>query len=301
MTQILCPICHEPVKIDQTSCVCTNGHNFTVIKNRIIDFLPNIDDQSLKEEEEHWDHYARIGTGNITNHYIKSKIFRDYDDLFQSCITDHLPDYSQRSVSVAEIGCGPGSAIRFLIDINFAKLDYTGIDLSLQAMLSAIDLYGSPKPTWRFRFARASANIAIFKDNSLDIIFSASALHHLQVDEVIKWVSKSLKSGGLFIIHEPSEMNPFARIGRKFIREFHTKGERPLHPERLKKISREYDLDLVFEKGLHFLSGPMMYCVQLLHFPGPLSVLSYSVSKFIDRLVISPSWNYSFIQVYRKP
>lgn len=301
MTQILCPICNQIVIIGGTSCVCAEGHNFKIINNNIIDFLPNTDDESLKEEEEHWDHYAKIGTANIANPYIKSKIFRDYDNLFLKCITDHWPEYSQKNLSVAEIGCGPGSALRFLIDINFAQLDYIGIDVSLQAMLSAAEIYKPPRQSWKFRFIRASANTRMFKENSLDIIFSASALHHLQVDKVMEWVSKSLKSDGVFIIHEPSETNPFARIGRKFVRDFHTKGERPLHPERVKKIAKEHNLDLIHEKGLHFLSGPMMYFVQILRFPGPLSVLSYAVSKFVDRFIFSPSWNYSFIQVYRRP
>ena len=300
MAKILCPTCNRPITISVASCACAEGHKFNVINNNIIDFLPNMAEESLKEEEEHWDNYALKGTARIANSYIKTKIFDDYDSLFYRFITDVWPDYSQKSVNVAEIGCGPGSAIRFLTGIDFASIDYVGIDVSLKAMLSAGNIYNPLKPNWSVKYIRSSANIRSFEDNSLDIVFSASALHHLQVNEVIEWVSKSLKPGGLFIMHEPSEINPFARLGRKFMKNFHTTGEKPLHPKRIKKISNEHNLDLIYEKGLHFLSGPMMYCVQILHLPSSLAVLSYSISKVIDRFIASPSWNYSFIQVYRR-
>lgn len=300
MTKILCPTCNRPITIGAASCACAEGHKFKIINNNIIDFLPDIAEKSLKEEERHWDNYALTGTTRIANSYIKSKIFHDYDSLFYRFITDVWPDCSQRSVSIAEIGCGPGSAIRFLTGIGFASIDYIGIDVSLKAMLKAGEIYNALKPNWSVKYIRSSANTRSFEDNSLDMVFSASALHHLQVNDVIEWVSKSLKPGGLFIMHEPSKMNPFARLGRKFMKDFHTTGEKPLLPQRIKKISNEHNLELIYEKGLHFLSGPMMYCVQILRLPSSLAGLSYSISKIIDRLIASPSWNYSFIQVYRR-
>ena len=52
MPEILCPVCNQPIRISVTSCACAKGHKFTM-KNNIIDFLPNIDDETLKEEEKH--------------------------------------------------------------------------------------------------------------------------------------------------------------------------------------------------------------------------------------------------------
>ena len=297
MSQILCPICNQPIRMDVGSCACAKGHKFTIISN-IINFLPNEDDESLKEEVMHWDQYAIKGKASIEpNSYIRSKILRDYESLFYRSITDEWPDYSQKSICMVEIGCGYGSAIRFLNGINFAKVDYVGIDISLQSMLR--DNLKS-RPNWTVRFVRASANTGLFKDNTLDMVFSTSALHHLRVTDVIKWTSKTLKCGGLFIINEPSEINPFAKLGRKLVKDFHTKGERPLDPKKVNKIAKEYNLELIYEKGVHFLSGPMMYFVEILGFPAPLSVFAYYVSKFFDHFVNSPSWNYSFVQVYRR-
>ena len=297
MPEILCPACDKPISVNIKSCICPEGHKYS-FRNNIIDFLPNTDDETLKEEVMHWDQYAIKGKQSVEpNSYIRSKILSDYESFFYRSITDEWPDYSQKRICMIEIGCGYGSAIRFLNGINFAKVDYVGIDISLQSMLREIL---KPRPNWKVRFVRASANTRLFKDNTLDMVFSTSALHHLSVTDVIKWTSKTLKCGGLFIINEPSEINPFAKLGRKLIRDFHTKGERPLDPKKINKIAKEYNLELVYEKGAHFLSGPMMYFVEILRFPGPLSVFAYSVSKFFDRFVISPSWNYSFVQVYRR-
>jgi SAM-dependent methyltransferase len=300
MSQILCPICNQPVKTGVASCTCAKGHEFAIINSSIIDFLPNIDDETIKEEEKHWDDFATKGTTTVPNSYIKSKIFDDYNTLFHRCIVNEWPDYSQKNVSIVEIGCGPGSALRFLSGINFAGVDYVGIDVSVQSMLTSKDLYKGLTPNWKVRYVRASANTGLFKDSTLDLVFSASALHHLRVNDVIKWVSKSLKSGGLFIMHEPTETNPFARLGRRMVKDFHTKGEKPLDPKKIRKIANDNNLDLIYEKGLHFLSGPMMYCVEMLHFPVSLTTFTYRITSVIDRIVISPSWNYSFIQVYRR-
>jgi SAM-dependent methyltransferase len=301
LPELLCPICKEHIKIGISWGVCSKGHKFN-IRNNIIDLLAEIDDEVLLEEEKHWDQYAIKGKTSIeVNSYIKAKIFKDYDTLFYKRITDEWPDYSRKNICVGEIGCGSGSAIRFLVRIDFAKVDYVGIDISLQSMLRCEEISTGILPlSWKVQFVRASANTSLFKDNSLDIVFSTSALHHLDVNNVIKWISKSLKYGGLFILNEPSEMNPFARLGRKIVRDFHTKGEKPLLPQNITKIASEYNLNLRYEKGLHFLSGPLMYCVEILHFPPPFSIFSYYVSRLLDRFVCSPSWNYSFIQVYRR-
>ena len=57
MTEILCPLCNQSISIGTLWCICDKGHKFPV-KGNIIDFLPNMNDEDLKEEEQHWDRYA---------------------------------------------------------------------------------------------------------------------------------------------------------------------------------------------------------------------------------------------------
>src|SRR5919108_1581462 len=176
LPELLCPVCNELIKIGISSGACAKGHKFTT-KNNIIDLLTNLNDEFLAEEEKHWDHYAIDGKASIeANSYIKAKIFKDYDTLFYRYITDEWPDYPQKNICVVEIGCGSGSAIRFLANIDFAKVDYVGIDISLQSMLRCEEIStGILPPGWRVQFVRASANTSLFKDSSLDIVFSTSA------------------------------------------------------------------------------------------------------------------------------
>jgi len=161
------------------------------------------------------------------------------------------PYFSHKKISIADIARGYGSAIRYSGDLDFATVDYVGIDVSSKFMSMYDVLLNRELPkSWRIQFVRASANESIFKDSSLDIVFSASSLHHLEVNAVINWISKALKAGGLFILNEPSEMNPFARIGRKIVRDYHTKSEKPLLPSKLNRICQQHSLRLKYEKTI---------------------------------------------------
>jgi SAM-dependent methyltransferase len=303
MLTILCPICREPININPSTpkSECDAGHSFA-LTNGILDLLSSTSEENILEEEKHWDRFAqRRRLSIVPNSYMKKKVFEHYRLTFECLLFREWPDFSNKIISIADIGCGSGSAIRDLGNLDFASVDYVGIDVSskLMSMFDAFLERELPK-NWRLMFIRASANKSIFKDSSLDIVFSASALHHLDVNPVIKWVSKALKPGGLFILNEPSEMNPFAKIGRRVIRDFHTKGEKPLVPNKLKRICQQNDLSLKYEKGLHFLTGPLEYLVGIFKFPKALSISAYHLSRCFDRLVTSPSWNYSFIQMYKK-
>ncbi|HZB15593.1 MAG TPA: hypothetical protein VE445_00380, partial [Nitrososphaeraceae archaeon] len=66
------------------------------------------------------------------------------------------------------------------------------------------------------------------------------------------------------------------------------------------KIASKHDLELVCEKGLHFLVSPLYYFLGIFNIPNLVTVPLYYIAKLIDRFVISPSWNYSFIQVYKR-
>jgi SAM-dependent methyltransferase len=303
MQTILCPTCREPININSSSSSskCNKGHSFA-LRNGILDLLSGTSEENILEEEKHWDKFAQRGRLSIApNSFMKEKVFEHYRLTFQSLVSCEWPDFSHKTLSIADIGCGYGSAIKFLGGLDFASVDYVGIDVSFKFMsMCDVMLNGELPKSWNVQFLRASANRSLFNDSSLDIVFSASSLHHLEVDTVISWISKALKPGGLFILNEPSEMNPFAKIGRKIIRNFHTKSEKPLLPNKLKQTCQNNSLSLKYEKGLHFLTGPLEYLVEIFKFPNAFSEAAYHLSRCFDRLVTSPSWNYSFIQLYKK-
>lgn len=94
--------------------------------------------------------------------------------------------------------------------------------------------------------------------------------------------------------------NPFARVGRKMVTGFHTKGENPLIPRNIRELAADYELRLVYEKGLYFLTGPLEYLIGMLKPPKPIVILSYYFGRCVDSLVRPISLNYSFVQVFQK-
>ena len=299
---IICPLCGEQIKNDPISPMCDRGHKFSMI-NGILDLLPDSNDSTLSHEEEHWDKVAdKGGMSLLPNEYISERLVDDYYKTFKESLERAWQGNYPNPVKILDIGCGTGSAITYLQKIDFQKVDYIGIDVSIKIMRmrsGRVDF--KPPNNWNIRFIRASANKAVFEDNLFDIVFSASALHHLEIASVIKWVSRSLKPNGLLILHEPSSNNFFAKIGRRLIHDFNTEGEEPLLPEYTKKMAHDNNLTLIYEKGLHYFTGTSQYLIGILRLPHPVAFCAYYVSKFVDFLATSPSRNYSFIQAFKKP
>jgi SAM-dependent methyltransferase len=300
MQFIVCPICRTPIKFGLSSSICDGGHEFPV-RQGILDFLPDTDDDNLLNEEEHWNNVAEKGRMKIEpNEYINTRLVEDYRKTFEECIKAAWSGSYPRHVCIVEIGCGPGSAIGYLENLELQKVDYVGIDVSIKIMGMRRALGEIIPHNWKTLFVRCSANTPIFKEHSLDIVFSSAALHHLNPPSVMEWVSNSLKPNGLFILHEPNSGNPFAKIGRKVVRGLHTKGEKPMIPSNVKQLAYNHNLTLVYENGLHFLTGSLQYLIGMVKFPFPFVFCVYHISRFFDTLITSPNFNYSFVQVYKK-
>jgi SAM-dependent methyltransferase len=258
--------------------------------------MPRIQDPNLVNEEQFWNEVAKQGwpeTIERLNPYMDSKMFEDYQRVCQQFIMKKWPDYDQKKVSIGEIGCGNGSAISYLEKMEFLDVNYLGVDISIDMMRLA---RRRPMPVgWNIHFARTSGDVCVFKEGSFDIIFSISVLHYFDPDKIFDCVSKSLKNDGLFIVNEPSERNPFAKIGRRF-----GIGHGALLPTRIRDFALNNGLDLVYEKGLHFFTWPLYYVLLSAKPPKPLAALAYYVGNAVDSLVKSPSLNYCFIQIYKK-
>lgn len=190
MQIIVCPICRTPININTSLSApkCVKGHSF-VLRDGILDLLSVTSDENILEEEKHWDQFATRGRLSIApNSFMQEKVFEDYRLTFQNLVSSEWPDFSYKTLSIADIACGYGSAIRYLGDLDFAGVDYVGIDVSSKFMLMYDIILNRELPkSWRVQFIRASANKSIFKDSSLDIVFQ----HHL----CIIWMSMQLFSG----------------------------------------------------------------------------------------------------------
>lgn len=196
---------------------------------------------------------------------------------------------------IAEIGCGPGTGIHYLKNLEFGA-EYYGIDISIDWMKKHVTV----PDNWKFVFLKNDVNkLDCLKDDSFELILSFSALHHFKTD-VIERVSKLLKNGGFFVLREPSLKNPFAAIGRKLIKDYNTENELPLLPNEIKKIANSNNLELIYERGFHFITGPLQYLLGMINMPKIISIPLFHVGSFIDGIIRSPAWSYDFIHVYVK-
>ena len=284
MQLLKCPTCGGTLSSDLRSAVCEGGHSFKVIDG-IIDVMPETADQYILYEEKYWNEMADEGwPENIENlnPYMDTMMFNDYQNICSQFIATEWPDYRERDVCIGEIGCGNGSAIAYLENVAFSGVNYVGIDISMKMMQLARK---RPLPAnWNILFARTSGDNCMFRENYFDIIFSISVLHHFSLDNIFKCVSNSLKLNGFFVVNEPSEKNPFARVGRRFGNtygidgSFRNKKKKPLHPQHIREMASKYQARLVYEKGLHFLTWPLYYI--LLSVKPPKSLASICISCF---------------------
>lgn len=306
---IVCPICRDHIIIKPDSCECNRGHKFEVISG-IIDLIPNIkNDKNLTSEEKVWDNVADKGfseIGLVPNPYIERKCWQDRLKIFESIIKKQWHDHQIKKVCICEIGCGYRSALSFLLGLEFSRVDFIGIDVSVKMMQLAKKNYLNIPTNWEIQFIRSSANEGIFKENSLDLVFCDGVLARLDLGSVIEWISKTLKPDGLFIFNDHCDKNSFAKIGRKFIPNFHLRfdphdeGQICILPNHVKEIADRSGLSLVYEKGLHFVNGRLQYLTEILNVPKPIVVCGYYAARFVDRFASSPSWSYSFTQAYKK-
>jgi hypothetical protein len=87
---------------------CDKGHSYA-LRNGILDLLSVASDENILEEEKHWDRFAQRDRLSISpNSFMKEKIFEQASEL---------PDITHKTLFIAEIGCGTGSAIQFLGDL----------------------------------------------------------------------------------------------------------------------------------------------------------------------------------------
>jgi SAM-dependent methyltransferase len=162
-----------------------------------------------------------------------------------------MPDYRERaSVTIGEIGCGSGFAITYLHHIPFKAVEYFGVDISMMSMQSGLEKMRKDSTRWQVHFARADAAAnKLFNNETIDIMFSAAALHHFKPRRIIERVSAALKPGGLLLLYEPSIGNPIAPLGRKIASDFNTTEEGPLDPLQLKTIADKNALKLDPERN----------------------------------------------------
>jgi len=125
---------------------------------------------------------------------------------------------------VLEYGCGPGHNAFFLAQ-HARKL--IAIDISDFAIRSASETAEELNIT-NAEFREMNAEELDFEDNSFDLVFGNSIIHHLDLDICFREIKRVLKPGGKAIFYEPLGHNFFINYYRKSTPEMRTEDEHPL-------------------------------------------------------------------------
>lgn len=106
-----------------------------------------------------------------------------------------------KNSKVLEIGCGTGLFTSF-VAVTGAQV--TAIDLSEELLARA----RANNKNSNAVFTSGDVHKLCFSDNSFDVVFGSSVLHHLDVAKAFTEIFRVLKPGGRIVFAEPNMLNP---------------------------------------------------------------------------------------------
>ncbi|MCC6720754.1 MAG: class I SAM-dependent methyltransferase [Bacteroidia bacterium] len=102
---------------------------------------------------------------------------------------------------ILEIGCGTGLFTGKVLELTGAT-DITAIDISPELLEIAKLKYPTPE------FILGDAMKLEYPDNTFDVVFGSSVLHHLDMEKTCKEIYRVLKPEGRIAFAEPNMINP---------------------------------------------------------------------------------------------
>jgi len=140
---------------------------------------------------------------------------------------------------VLDLGCGAGEEV---VPLRFRGARVIGIDISPELIVIAherLRKYGVDAD-----LHTASAYETGLPDESVDVVFCMSVLHHLQLDRVKNEIRRILKPDGLFILKEPVRFSKTMERLRKLFapREDVSEFEHPLNSKELNSLAEGFQV-----------------------------------------------------------
>ncbi|MFW5707465.1 MAG: class I SAM-dependent methyltransferase [Bacteroidota bacterium] len=129
-----------------------------------------------------------------------------------------------RGKNVLEYGCGPGYNSFFLA--QHAR-NLIAIDISDYAIETAARKAREINVS-NARFMEMNAEELEFEDNTFDLVFGNSIIHHLDLEKSYSEIVRVLKPGGYAVFYEPLGHNYFINHYRRATPEMRTEDEHPL-------------------------------------------------------------------------
>jgi ubiquinone/menaquinone biosynthesis C-methylase UbiE len=132
------------------------------------------------------------------------------------------------------------------------------------------------------RFSLMDANNLEFADESFDMVFGGSILHHLEFERALDEIQRVLKPQGRMLFVEPLDNNPVGKIVRALTPQARTPDEQPLRTQEIAEIEKRFNATFFYQQ---FLSVPFGLVSKAV-FSKPDNVLMKSIYK-IDRQIDS--------------
>jgi len=188
-----------------------------------------------------------IREDRVGKYYVlQKKVYKEFHRQMNEFVT--------KDSTIIEIGCGIDETI--FLPMNGCTNRY-GVDLSdvainkqkAKAKAKGIDV----------NFFVADAHNIDMPEESFDLIFGTSILHHLNLEIVLKEFRRLLKPGGKVIFIEPLGINPVINYFRNKTPELRTPDEKPFDKQDLKVISSVFPKSQICYYDLSGLAAPVFF------------------------------------------
>lgn len=237
------------------------------------------DIERLKREQTiHNDNSFEAERIKFGNEFYDSELLSELKDFYK----EELKNIKGKNI--LDYGCGSGE-----ISIEFAEQGavVVGIDISDARIKMAKD--AAKKRNLNIAFFQGNAEDTGFNSDTFDFVTGTAILHHLDLNNAAKEISRVLKPGGKAIFIEPLANNPFINLFRKFTPEARTPDEHPLIMNDFKILEKYFSKI----ESKSFILFPLLH-IGLKKFLKIDSKSFLSFTKNLDKLFL----NNSFLKKY---
>jgi len=134
-------------------------------------------------------------------------------------------------------GCGAGEESVYL---SKRGANVLAVDISAKMLQVAKKLAKKFKVQDRIKFKKANVEKLPFKNDSFDLIFGNSTLHHINIENSAKEFHRVLKLGSKAVFIEPLFYNPVINYYRKIAKSVRTRYEHPLKYSDIKIFNKYF-------------------------------------------------------------
>ncbi len=244
-------------------------------------------DRVKREQEQYNEGAVRRGNLNkLLSHSIKLLDIQLLND-----VKKYMPDSNNKMC--LEIGALGWKA--WIEDIGISPGELHCINISELELELGLTLAGGSRVKPIFHLM--DAHELKFQDESFDLIFGVSVLHHLDINKAVSEFNRVLKPNGIILFAEPLDINPFSKMIRYFTPKARTIDEQALRFIDLRTISKIFNLELI---SYQLFSVPLS-CISVFLFnteKNPIMKFAAFLDDNLKRLVPFFKYYYRYALIY---